>query len=134
MKVFGSVFGKAFGVIACGAALILAAGCTSSHGKPAPTTSGSPTCTASTAKPATQTFVTADGFSPSCVAIKTGSLFSIVNGSSADRKAVTQPGAPSTFVADLPHQNSTFSQTFKKKGTYAIVDQTTAKTMTLFVQ
>lgn len=121
--------------MALAAAAALAAGCTSSsHGEPSVTSTGaSAECTTSTAQAAARTILTAKGFNPSCVTIKAGSVFSILNESRRAREVVTQPGAPSSFVADLPHKNSTFAHRYKKRGTYPIIDQTTGKTMTLYV-
>jgi plastocyanin len=109
-------------------------GCTSSDtAGPAGSSAMNGACSNSSAKAATRTFVTASGFAPSCVAIKAGSLFSIVNGSSIHHVAVTRSGAPASFVVDLPRQSSTFSHVYNKKGTYLIVDSKTNKSMTLYV-
>ena len=97
------------------------------------TTSGAP-CAEASAKTARQTLITAAGFSPSCVKIKAGAQFFFVNNDkNKAHSATTAKGAPATFDADLPKKTSTYTQVFKAKGTYAISDKTTGKTMTLFV-
>ena len=126
---------KVSGVILVAAAATIVAGCTSSKapkdGSSASGTAGA--CSKSSAQAAPRTFVTATGFSPDCVAITAGSLFSIVNGTPTHQVAVTRPGAPTSFVGDLPREASTYSHVYEKKGAYVIVDSTTKKSMTLYV-
>lgn len=116
------------------AAVTAVAGCTSGGQADTSGSSGaSGACSMTSAKPASRTFVTASGFSPSCVALKAGSLFSIVNGSSKHQVAATRTGAPASFVADLPRHGSTFSHVYTKRGTYVFVDSTAHKSMTIYV-
>jgi plastocyanin len=96
------------------------------------TTSGAP-CAEASAKAARQTLITAVGFSPSCVKIKAGAQFFFVNKEKKHHSATTRTGSPTSFDADMRSTNSTYTQVFKKKGTYVVEDKTTKKTMTLFV-
>ena len=119
----------------------LAAGCTSSGNDGSssgptgqPSGSGSAgQCTRASAKSAKQTLISSAGFSPSCVKIKAKTQFFFVNNEKKTHTATTRSGAPLSFDAKLPKKGSTYATTFKKTGTYVIVDKTTKKTMTLYV-
>lgn len=125
------------------AAIILAGSltaCTSS-GSPGnssgpPSGSGSSSagsCTKATAKTAQQTLITTAGFSPSCVKIKAKAKFFFVNNEQKHHTATANPGSPTSFDADLTKKGSTYTQAFKKNGTYIILDKITKKSMTLYV-
>jgi plastocyanin len=91
------------------------------------------TCTSASARTARATLITSVGFSPSCIKIKLKSQFLFINNEKKDHNVTTRQGSPVSFDVDLPKKTSTYATTFKKKGTYVIVDKTTKKTMTLFV-
>jgi plastocyanin len=113
-------------------ALVTAACSNGSNGKSGAL--GSHDCAQSSATTARQTLITTQGFAPSCVKIKAGQQFFFVNNdANKPHSATTAKGSPTTFDADLPKKNSTYTQVFKSKGTYAITDKKTSKKMTLIV-
>ena len=131
-------------------AATLTAGCTSSgngNTKSSTGPSGTPsgpsgtstgpaaTCTKASAITARQTLITKSGFNPSCVKITTRSTFLFINNDSkkAVHTAITAKSAPEQLNVQLPHKNSTFAHSFKKRGTYVFSDTASAKKMTLFV-
>ena len=115
----------------------LAAACSSGSGSAGPTPSASAgstaPCTVAGAVTGRQTLIAAS-FDPSCVKIKARTQFFFVNNAAKKHTATTQAGDPESFDAILPQKTSTYAHTFKKKGTYVIVDKTTGAKMTLFVQ
>lgn len=115
---------------------VLAAACTNS---PAEKKGGDKkvegsACALTSAEGARQTLITTRGFTPSCVKIKEGQQFFFINDDAKVRHtATTATGSPTSFDADLAMKNSTYTQVFKTRGTYAIKDKTSSKTMTLIV-
>src|SRR4051794_35226834 len=126
-------------VAAIALAASLTAACTSrgdggNSAAPTGTPSGSggtESCTKATAETAQQTLITSAGFAPSCVKIKVKAKFFFVNNEKKHHTATTKPGSPESFDADLQKKGSTYTQVFKKTGTYAIYKKISKKSMPL---
>jgi plastocyanin len=113
-------------------AAVVAAGCSSSGGSE-PDTVVLP-CTAARAASATQTLITRDGFTPACVKIKAGTEFAFVDGENKHHTATARKGSPTTFSGSLSGKGATFSNRFRKPGTYTVYDKVTDRVMTLIVK
>ena len=107
----------------------LTAACTSSghggNGSTSPTPSGSTgstgaaaSCNKASAKAATTVVISGQRISPACVKLARGKSFSIVNGSAAAVHGTLSAPSKKRTTVDLPHKNSVYPFTGKKKGTY----------------